>query len=431
MQAKEIIFYPRSYNKRGEASLHSAVGMTHDGQIINVKLRVDDKYLDNPNAPSIAELSRTDRKAKHPCIASDDNSAENREGVLLFSNCVYDGKNKAGIESYVSTWATVLAEDCDSPDPIISTGRIDYIKSSKVIAESKNAIKYGDLSDEDYEFHSERIHNPANYSFSALIYEKSNVVTENDFESFVEKAARIIESNHDGGQIGGVAVAWTDADGEVQSGEVFKKYNRQKNSFFPADEAVKEFVARNNPLLHGDVVFMPCYRIRCGRMGNDFYGSETQFPIVESTYFKDEEPRLVSVVVRVTEYDGGEMKLLSRMFPVAYDGQTLSDLLLPEADEVDDIDDTKRLLESVSKPSGVLNEGDTDSGDSTDSKHLDDIELPGTSSDAESSASNDEELKLDDAGDRPPAEKEPDQPEADNKPLQGMAAILQRRKAKS
>lgn len=82
-----IVFYPRKYNKRGEEALHSVQGVDSAGNEINVKLRISSALMSHEGCPSIAEFSRTDRKAKMACSASPENSPENPDGILLFTHC--------------------------------------------------------------------------------------------------------------------------------------------------------------------------------------------------------------------------------------------------------------------------------------------------------------------------------------------------------
>lgn len=131
-----IVIYPRSYNKRGDVSLHSVQGVTPDGIEVNIKLRVDGRAYPFGAIPSIKELSRTDIKAKNACMASPFNSKDNREGVLLFTNAKLDLNNRRGIPSYVARWGQVLATDSDANSPLFGPGRFfcisGYCKTSVV-----------------------------------------------------------------------------------------------------------------------------------------------------------------------------------------------------------------------------------------------------------------------------------------------------------
>lgn len=118
-----IIIYPRSYNKRGDVSLHSVQGVTADGIEVNIKLRVDGRCYPFGEIPSIKEFSRTDIKAKNACVASASNCKESREGVLLFADAKLDLNNRRGIPSYVARWGQVLAIDSDADSPLIGFGR--------------------------------------------------------------------------------------------------------------------------------------------------------------------------------------------------------------------------------------------------------------------------------------------------------------------
>lgn len=128
MTQENIILYPRSYNKRGDESLHSVQGVTPDGEEVNVKLRIPANAKIIGMKPSIAEFAREDYGAKNVCRATPDNGPGKPGGMLLFTGCEPDGSNRKGITSYIARWAHRLCADDESPAPIQGIGRVDVAK---------------------------------------------------------------------------------------------------------------------------------------------------------------------------------------------------------------------------------------------------------------------------------------------------------------
>ncbi|AXH59387.1 hypothetical protein [Pseudomonas amygdali] len=128
MTQENIILYPRSYNKRGDESLHSVQGVTPDGEEVNVKLRIPANAKIIGVKPSIAEFAREDYGAKNVCRATPDNGPNKPGGMLLFTGCEPDGSNRKGMTSYIARWAHRLCADDESPAPIQGIGRVDVAK---------------------------------------------------------------------------------------------------------------------------------------------------------------------------------------------------------------------------------------------------------------------------------------------------------------
>lgn len=135
-QGNGLIVYPRRYNLRGKAELHSVFGVTPEGLEVNVKLRVPKEYLKEEagwTIPRVGEFARTDIKAKMPCIATEANGpGPQREGMLIFSAVQPDDTVANG---YVAGWASVLAESANSPEPIVGWGRMEIERNTRAVQE--------------------------------------------------------------------------------------------------------------------------------------------------------------------------------------------------------------------------------------------------------------------------------------------------------
>lgn len=232
-----IILYPRSYNKRGDVSLHSVQGVTPDGLEINVKLRISSVLDTSQPLPSIFEFARVDRRALQACVASPYNSASKREGMLLFTDAVMDTNNRRGIPSYIAKWASVLAADSDSDDPILGIGCLlreeNEFVTGPLRLELDRLLERGGLSDADAI--ANRLKSPLNYRYKSIVYVTDRYLTFSS-ESFSDSLLAVSETISDL------------SNGECQVGLSIKLIDGQgyivDNSFFeisPSDDIESEF----------------------------------------------------------------------------------------------------------------------------------------------------------------------------------------------
>lgn len=322
-----IILYPRSYNKRGDVSLHSVRGVTHDGKEINIKLRLDEAPRDIEKAPSIAEFSREDRRAKQACIATPDNGPDNREGVLLFSRAHSDGTNKKGkgIESYVAKWATVLASDSDNADPIIGLGRMEIKESNSQTTKIRREINALNESGGDTSSLEKKLSDPENFNYPAIIYYPKEMirVESGDIESFRDQASSALRIHTLHGITGGLMIRNVDNDGKIFDKSYVEFFSRFKNSeqkYQTPEETIDYFIKNNKQYFNSDnnIEFIPIVRINNGPRGNKYYGKNQRYNLTKKTYYdEDGNPLLCDVAVRVTVFDDTDNTLLSRMSAVS------------------------------------------------------------------------------------------------------------------
>lgn len=309
-----IVLYPQRYNRRGEANLHSVQGSTRNGEIVNVKLRIDPEYQSFPNAPSIQEFARNDIKARNPCLSNPNNSPENREGVLLFTGCTPDGQTKSGIKSYVAKWAVVLASDSESPDPVFGYGRLAIRKDTAAIRKAQSILSNKNSSEEDRGQATRDIENPENYVYPAIFYyaEEMASLTIEDTAVAIEKA---IEAHHGHGVTGGALIR---IPGTNFAKEYFAHYKANDSKYQSGKEAA-ETILKDLPLSPGQMVeVVPLARINSGPKGNKHYSSETNLRAIKNLYYQDQDtPQICEVVARVTRYEDTDNTLLYRLYPIS------------------------------------------------------------------------------------------------------------------
>lgn len=147
-----IILYPREYNLRGGDAKGSVKGVTHDGELVNIKLRVSGNVKNQEAQPSISTLAKTSMaESKHSCLSSPDNGPENPMGVLLFQHCQVEKARDPDpeySEYYVSSWAQVLrnghkaiVEGDYGNGLFIGTARMVIDKQSLIIKRAKESIR--------------------------------------------------------------------------------------------------------------------------------------------------------------------------------------------------------------------------------------------------------------------------------------------------
>lgn len=344
-----IILYPQSYNKRGDERLHSVQGVTRDGELLNIKLRVDDAMLGKESTPSIAEFSREDVKARNLCLATPDNSPASREGILLFTSCEPDGKNARGIPTYIARWAYVLSAHADLPDPAIGQGRIVITEDS--FATRKIATEIATLEAEKPEGWEALIaskersrDDPSLFSFHGHIYQVENEKTFalNERENLTAFAQEVFDNAKPHGAIGGLLIRLLNPDrGGLSSEtihEVFPKWKGQ-NQYQTADEYIG-WLSRTqlSKAPEGSIVSaIPVHRYACGPSFKNYYLSrrpEESLQKIRKWFQIDDKSYISSVAFTFNKREDTEERFLSKYYPLGGKPVALAELGLiiqPEA----------------------------------------------------------------------------------------------------
>jgi hypothetical protein len=332
-QGINIVLYPREYNTRGKENLHSVIGLTQEGKEVNVKLRLPKEHQGKEGAPRISEFARTDRKARHACIASETNSPEHREGVLLFSRAHAEGVGRRGVTDYVARWATVLAEDSDSPEPLFGYGRVAIVRHSARIRELE-----GELVEARREGNAERaqrireqIEDPVNFYYPLILYypEQTESILVREESAWRGRIAEMIDAYTREGRVGGVYLRALNAAGEVISGsagEICSRLIRAEARYQSGSEALETFLHYERPpWIASNAVSLcltPIERINSGAQGSRFYGSAPhRLNALRKTYYtRDEERALlcrIAARVNVSEDLNGRSTYVHRVIPTS------------------------------------------------------------------------------------------------------------------
>ena len=124
-----LVIYPRRYVV-GDTPESSAIhGVDQEGNRVVVKLTIPQHFLDAAKAqkdlvvPSIENFAETGRRARNPCIASDDNSAATKTGGVLLLEQVSVVDAEKGF--FTANWASILKDWEDGLDPLISVGFLE------------------------------------------------------------------------------------------------------------------------------------------------------------------------------------------------------------------------------------------------------------------------------------------------------------------
>ncbi|MFS1427907.1 hypothetical protein LMH73_012305 [Vibrio splendidus] len=267
--------------------------MTHDGELVNVKLRLD-KITEN--SPSIKEFSRQDRKATKVCVAEPYNSPEQREGVILFTQCFLDDKQTGSEKTYVAKWATVLCEDKDSNPPILGVGRIIIPKdfeANKALEKEYASIKET-ASESEIDEIKDKISRTSKYSFGGIIYDnhKTQTFIHSEIESaqsFVEDIIADAAKNH---VVGGFSIRILTKDYRVVPSsylEVFQKFNPARKEYTSPKETAEMYFGSahaKSAFASGEffIDIMPLRRFNGGKYTTKHYSSDTAYPIIKSMY---------------------------------------------------------------------------------------------------------------------------------------------------
>lgn len=324
-----IILYPREYNKRGHDSLHSVRGITSSGEEINVKLRVPEKYKSHDNYPKIVDLASTDVKSRRYCLASDLNSKDSREGILLFSGAIKEPTKKNKVATYTAAWVEVLSNSSDSPSPIYGLGRMEINKKSKKTASLNKQLDFhiqnNSAQDLIVNLQAE-VDNPKNFSYSSIHYicMKTMLFSTSEKTRIRDYFIQSINNYTKIGKIGGIMIRTLNKDGLViknSYNEFFPRYSVVsggiqvgKITYDSLKEDIDEILNINSSV---QVEIMPLVKVTTGPKSSEYYGEKERFNRLKKIFFDDDgNPKICKMVSRITEYSESGTSLLYRTFPL-------------------------------------------------------------------------------------------------------------------
>lgn len=323
----KFLFYPRSYNKRGDVSMHSMIGMTESGQLINVKLRLPEKHKESKNAPSIVEFSRNDYRAKMHCIANDENGPENPEGILLLSGCRKEGidQNKK-LEVYIAKWADVICSDSESPRYHYGLSRMVIYPYSNEVIKLKSLLERAEKAgrDKEADLLRQKIDDPANWSYPVIIYypEKMKKFRYGQSDELMQEGAELIDGISDTGITGGVALRAVNVEGHVVEEsycEAYSRYivgeNRNQTGFEVMDQLIQSWEWADQEKYDWEI--FPIGKVNSGPVANKMYSKVENYDFVERYFYEDDKPRVCHGIIRVTHNEEAGITLLSKYFALS------------------------------------------------------------------------------------------------------------------
>lgn len=328
-----IVLYPRSYNKRGEERLHSVQGVTLDGRVVNVKLRIDESMLGKENTPSIAEFSREDVKAKTPCLATPVNGPDSREGMLLFTGCEVDGENRKGIPTFIARWAYVLASHSEAQTPVFGLGRVVMLADSQATKSIQQELADLEKSKpEGWEAIAERkrlaLGDAMHFSYFGHLYQEQEQATFaiDDRQPLVEFADRIFTGYTRGGVVGGLLIRLQDENGAFIPGfsvEVFPRWIRQ-NTYQTAADVMKfffrSFDQRSSSDLATTVNAIPIMRYSCGPSFKNYYfqkDPEASLVKIKKRYLINNEPTVSRIAFTLSKREESGDRFMLKYYPLS------------------------------------------------------------------------------------------------------------------
>lgn len=327
MTYDNLILYPRTYNKRGDESLHSVQGVTATGEDVNVKLRIPANAKIIGPKPSIAEFARDDYGAKNVCIATPDNGPDNPGGILLFTGCEPDGENRKGMPSYIARWAHRLAADAEAPAPIQGIGRIHVIEST-----SKNRglqLDIEALTDSKPQGWEERVRsiqaqlcNAVDFQYQLRMYRSLETAEFplSEKEAWERHFRSIIDERKVPGGLSGVFIRIRLDTGkflpEVESEMVPLWISKAR---FQTGSEVLEWLHRQNPELPGlgpdaRIVLLPIDCHTAGGVFRKHYGVAERYHRLRQQYYPGGRPEVCQLIASQSFHDGEP--LLLRVHPL-------------------------------------------------------------------------------------------------------------------
>ena len=323
MTLENIILYPRSYNKRGDESLHSVQGVTAEGEEVNVKLRIPANAKIIGAKPSIAEFARDDYGAKNVCLATPENGPENPGGMLLFTGCEPDGSNRKGITSYIARWAHRLVADKDSPSPIQGLGRVDVSKmtsKNRGLATDIRALREAKPQgwEERVAILETQLNNTVEFQYQLRMYRTAETRSFSlaDREQWESHFSQLIDTQNVRGARIGAFVRIRQEGGkylpEVAS-EMLPLF-MTKTQRYQTGAEVLQWLHRQNPELPGlgedaQIVIVPIECHTAGTVFRKHYGAPERYSRLLQQYYPGGRAELCHLIASRSMHEGEPMLL--------------------------------------------------------------------------------------------------------------------------
>lgn len=271
-----IILYPRAYNKRGDENMHSVIGITEEGKTVNVKLRPTNR--DKSSTSTIAEFSKTELDAINPCVASATNSKENREGVLLFTQCSPESKSQGEVQNFISKWATVLCHKSDSSNFLSHVGRLSIHEKAARLSEIDLLLK-NEPSNKDDLIRERKTLGICNFPAIFYLHNKIQTFKSNETERLKSFILDHIKNSRMEGSIGGFATRLVNYNGLVKRQtyrEFFQKYQYEEFDYEDPVATVERFTNSDfgKVILDSEqynIEIIPLKKINSGRKVSSYY----------------------------------------------------------------------------------------------------------------------------------------------------------------
>lgn len=328
---KPIILYPREYNLRGGDARSSVKGITHDGELVTIKLRVDGAIHTVEAIPSISSFAKTSTmESRQSCLASLDNGPQKPMGILIFIRCDLEENPRDPDKNYpvyyTSRWAYVLrtghqplTADFRGDLPFIGMGRVVIDKRNRQIQTAKEnmarlerdqpegwreAFARNEAIFKDYRSYD--------YHLYGYLTEQESIFADEDESALVSWMDKVMghpEENAHNGILFRIEVD----DGVIIKElvrEVFPIYDTVFRRYQNGAELLSYFKS-SNPDLNGIERFnyrvMPLIRFAGKKIFKDSLRSQADFDELEQTYYLRDEPLVMPLAVRIDRLDNKDL----------------------------------------------------------------------------------------------------------------------------
>ncbi len=328
---KPIILYPREYNLRGGDARSSVKGITHDGELVTIKLRVDGAIHTVEAIPSISSFAKTSTlESRQSCLASPDNSPQKPMGILIFIRCDLEENPRDPDKNYpiyyTSRWAYVLrtghqplTADFRGDLPFIGLGRVVIDKRNRQIQSAKDNMLRLEKDQpegwrEAYARNEAIVKDYRSYDYHLYGYltEQESVFADEDESALIGWMDRVMGNPEENAHHGVLFRI------EVDEGVIVKELARE---LFPIFDTVfrrfqngaelLSFFKSSNPDLLGIGRFnyrvMPLVRFAGKKIFKDSIRSQADFDELEQTYYLRDEPIVMPLAVRIDRLENKDL----------------------------------------------------------------------------------------------------------------------------
>jgi hypothetical protein len=328
---KPIILYPREYNLRGGEARSSVKGITHDGELVTIKLRVDGAIHTLEAAPSISSFAKTSMmESKQSCLASPDNGPQKPMGILIFIRCSLEENPRDPDKNYptyyTSRWAYVLrtghqplTSDFRGDLPFIGMGRVVIDKRNRQIQTAKEnmARLQRDKPEgwEDAYRRNEAIlkdYRSFDYHLYGYLTEQESVFADEDEDALVAWMDKVMGNPEDNANHGIFFRIETEQDVIIKElvREAFPIYDTVFRRYQNGSELLN-FFKTTNPDLMGVGRFsyrvMPIIKFAGKKIFKDSLKTQSDFEELEQTFYVNDEPLAMPLAVRIDKLDNKEL----------------------------------------------------------------------------------------------------------------------------